>query len=176
MIKTLIPKIETLSQNDIVRLSSLINHVYDDAESGMWQVSNSRTSPEEVTSLIKKQNLIVAFFDNAIVGSVAIKIMNDKRTGEFGMLVAEKSYRGLGIGSALVKAAENWAISKGFKRMRLELLTPRYWEHPSKVFLKEWYSRIGYVPDKTEPFEKMHPEKIHDLATECDFTVWYKSL
>ena len=97
----------------------------------MWQVSNSRTSPEEVTSLIKKQNLIVAFVDNAIVGSVAINSMNDEITGEFGMLVAEKSYRGLGI---------------------------------------------GYVPDKTEPFEIMHPEKIHDLATECDFTVWYKSL
>ena len=102
--------------------------------------------------------------------------MNVGRTGEFGMLVADKSYRGLGIGSTLVLAAENWAKSEGFNRMRLELLEPRNWEHPSKVFLRKWYSRIGYVPDKTEPFEIMHPEKTCALATECNFTVWYKTL
>jgi GNAT superfamily N-acetyltransferase len=176
MIITIIPAIETIGQDDIVKLSSLINNVYDDAESGMWQISDSRTDPEEVKSLIKKQNLIVALIDDAIVGAVAVKSMNDGRTGEFGMLVADRSYRGLGIGSALVIAAENWARDKGFQRMRLELLEPRHWEQPGKTFLKRWYSRIGYVPDKTEPFETMHPEKTNNLATECDFTVWHKTL
>jgi GNAT superfamily N-acetyltransferase len=176
MIKTLIPKIEKLTQDDIVNLSLLINNVYDDAESGMWKVYNSRTNPEEITALIKTQNLIVAFIDHFIVGSVAVKSMNDGKTGKLGMLVADRSYRGLGIGSALVIAAENWARSKGFKRMRLELLEPRYWDHPNKIFLKGWYTRIGYQQIKTEPFEKMHPKKIFDLATECDFTVWHKTL
>ena len=60
--------------------------------------------------------------------------------------------------------------------MRLEVLTPRRWTHPSKEFLKQWYSRLGYTPLATEPFESMHPELVPELATECDFTVWRKSL
>jgi hypothetical protein len=39
-----------------------------------------------------------------------------------------------------------------------------------------WYSRIGYKPQATEPFEILHPELVPELATECDFTVWHKSL
>lgn len=60
--------------------------------------------------------------------------------------------------------------------MRLELLTPRHWTHPSKEFLKQWCSRIGYTPQATEPFELLHPKLIPKLKTECDFTVWHKSL
>jgi hypothetical protein len=60
--------------------------------------------------------------------------------------------------------------------MRLELLAPRGWNHPSKEFLKQWYSRIGYKPETTEPLEMLHPELVPELATLCDYTVWYKSL
>ena len=77
---------------------------------------------------------------------------------------------------ALVKAAEDWAREMKCEVMRLELLTPRTWSHPSKEFLKSWYSRIGYEPRFTEPLEKLHPDKVSELATECDFTVWQKRL
>jgi hypothetical protein len=60
--------------------------------------------------------------------------------------------------------------------MRLELLTPRNWTHPSKEFLKKWYSRIGYAPYATESLETTHPHLVQELATECEFTVWHKSL
>ena len=36
--------------------------------------------------------------------------------------------------------------------------------------------RIGYAPQFLEPLEAMHPELVPDLATECDFTVWHKTL
>jgi hypothetical protein len=60
--------------------------------------------------------------------------------------------------------------------MRLELLTPRSWSHPSKEFLKAWYARIGYAPQFSEPLEKTHPQLVGELATHCDFTVWHKRL
>jgi len=41
----------------------------------------------------------------------------------------------------------------------------------SEEFLKEWYSRIGYRLQCTEPLEKLHPDKVPQLATACDFTV-----
>ena len=60
--------------------------------------------------------------------------------------------------------------------MRLELLTPRHWQNPSKEFLKQWYTRIGYSPRAAEPLETMYPNLVPELATECDFTVWHKPL
>jgi hypothetical protein len=51
--------------------------------------------------------------------------------------------------------------------MRPQILTPRHWTHPSKEFLRQWYARIGYAPQTTEPFESMHPELVPELATEC---------
>ena len=46
----------------------------------------------------------------------------------------------------LVKAAEERARSMNRRAMRLELLTPPSWTHPSKEFLKGWYTQIGYAP------------------------------
>jgi hypothetical protein len=74
------------------------------------------------------------------------------------------------------KHAEHWARDHGCHTMRLEVLSPRSWTHPSKELLREWYTRIGYAPRTREPFEVMHPELMPELATDCDYTVWYKSL
>jgi GNAT superfamily N-acetyltransferase len=106
---------------------------------------------------------------------VNVNLLGDG-VGEFGMLVADRAYRGFGIGSALVEHAERWARGHACHTMRLELLTPRHWVQPSKEFLKDWYSRIGYSPRAAEPLEVMYPDLVPQLATECDFTVWHKNL
>jgi len=164
-----------LNEEVVRSLSNLINAVYDDAESGMWKHKATRTNTGQVRKLLKEKALILAELDGKIVGSVNVNLMGGS-IGEFGMLVADFNHRGKGIGSALVQAAEDWARQKKCKTMQLELLTPRHWKHPSKEFLKQWYRRIGYEPQLVEPFEKLHPEKVADLATECDFTVWHKQL
>jgi GNAT superfamily N-acetyltransferase len=174
-VTTWFPIESDLEADNIKRLSDLINDVYDDAESGMWKRKGSRTNPAEVECLLRAQALIVAEIDGEFVGSVNVNLMGDG-VGEFGMLVADKKNRGLGIGSALVKHAEKWAREHTCHTMRLEILTPRHWTHPSKEFLRQWYSRIGYAPQTTEPFESMYPELVPELAAECDFTVWHKSL
>jgi GNAT superfamily N-acetyltransferase len=160
---------------NVRRLCDLINAVYDDAESGMWRRAGVRTNPAEVENLLRARALILAEIDGVVVGSVNIKLM-DNGIGEFGMLVADPSHRGKRIGSALVDGAERWAREHACHTMQLELLTPRHWTHPAKEFLRLWYSRIGYTPQKTEPFESMYPQLVPELATECDFTLWYKRL
>jgi GNAT superfamily N-acetyltransferase len=164
-----------LSADSIKRLSDLINEVYDEAESGMWKRKGTRTNPAEIERLLRARALILAEIDGELVGSVNVNLIRDG-VGEFGMLVSDLNQRGKGIGSALVDHAENWAREIACHTMRLELLTPRNWIHPSKEFLKNWYSRIGYQPHETEPLEILHPELVSELATECDFTVWYKPL
>jgi GNAT superfamily N-acetyltransferase len=174
-VSTRFPNDSDLGADNIKRLSDLINEVYDAAESGMWKRSGTRTSPAEVERLLRTRAVILAEMDGVLVGSVNVNLMGDG-VGEFGMLVADLTRRGEGIGSALVDRAESWARDRSCHTMRLELLTPRTWTHPSKEFLKTWYSRIGYRPQATEPFEILHPELVPQLATECDFTVWHKSL
>ena len=174
-VTTRFPIESDLGADNIKRISDLINEVYDDAESGMWKRKGTRTNPAEVERLLRAQALILAEIDGVLVGSVNVNLMRDG-VGEFGMLVADLNHRGKGIGSALVDRAENWARGMACHTMRLELLTPRNWTHPSKEFLKVWYSRSGYRPQATEPFEMLHPELVPELATECDFTVWHKAL
>jgi GNAT superfamily N-acetyltransferase len=174
-VTTRFPIESDLRTDSIKRLSDLINEVYDNAESGMWKRKGTRTHPAEVERLLRAQALILAEIDGVLVGSVNVNLMRNG-VGEFGMLAADLSHRGEGIGSALVDRAENWARDMACHTMRLELLTPRNWTHPSKEFLKKWYSRIGYKPQATESLEILHPELISELATECEFTVWYKSL
>ena len=141
-VTTRCPVESDLETASIKRLSDLINEVYDDAESGMWKRKGTRTHPVEVERLLRARALILAEIDGVLVGAVNVELMNDG-VGEFGMLVADLNHRGKGIGSALVERAENWARGMKCHTMRLELLTPRNWTHPSKEFLKMWYTRIG---------------------------------
>ena len=69
---------------------------------------------------VRAQALILAEIDGVLVGSVNVKLMSDG-VGEFGMLVADRKYRGEGIGSALVKHAEKWAREHACHTMRLEI-------------------------------------------------------
>ncbi len=161
--------------DNIQRLSDLVNAVYDEAESGMFKRKGTRTNPADIERLLRARALILAEIDGVLVGSVSVKSMSDG-LAEFGMLAADLDHRGKGIGSALVAHAEAWARRMACHTMRLELLTPRNWTHPSKEFLKKWYSRIGYAPYATESLETTHPHLVPELATECEFTVWHKSL
>jgi hypothetical protein len=60
--------------------------------------------------------------------------------------------------------------------MRLGLLVPREWSHPSKEFLADWYGRIGYKVVRTGPVEETHPHLAPLLATPCDFLTHEKNL
>lgn len=154
----------------VEKLSSLINRVYDDAEAGMWKFKSSRVNEEELQSILLSKSLILALIEDKIIGCVQISEF-DSHSGHFGMLVTDFTYRGFGIGSGLVKAAEDWARDKGYSQMTFGLLTPKHWSQPHKEYLKRWYTRLGYTPQKGQPFHRCE-----ELATECDYTLWAKPL
>ncbi len=160
----------------VTHLVKLINDIYAAEEAGMWKETTSgRVVAAEVGVFLEKEQLFFAFVDDELVGSVKIDVIDDE-TLEFGMLVANPAYRGIGIGRELVNTVEQYARDQGFKKMMLELLTPQDWVNPGKEFLKEWYSRLGYVPGKTIPFAQEFPRRAKDFACACDFTVWIKEL
>jgi hypothetical protein len=60
--------------------------------------------------------------------------------------------------------------------MQLELLVPSSWHHPSKVFLDDWYRRLGYRVIRTASVEDLHPALAPLIATPCQFVIYQKAL
>jgi GNAT superfamily N-acetyltransferase len=156
-------------------LASLVNRVYAVAEEGLWADGAPRTTPAEMAGLIAAGQIAVARAEERILGAVRIRRL-DSSEGEFGMLVADPAHRGTGVGRELVRFAERWGREQGLGTMQLEVLVPRLWAHPSKEFLKAWYTRVGYRPVRTGQFEKSYPELAPLLATPCDFVIYHKDL
>ncbi|WP_248305559.1 GNAT family N-acetyltransferase [Agromyces sp. H66] len=156
-------------------LAELVNGVYEQAESGLWVDGARRTSAEEVAALIRRGELVTARAGDRVVGAVRVQALDDD-LAEFGMLAADPDRRGLGIGRALVAFAERWARERGSSGMQLELLVPTAWSHPSKEFLRDWYTRIGYREVRTGELAELYPELAPLLATRCELVVFRKVL
>ncbi|WP_448005118.1 GNAT family N-acetyltransferase [Agromyces bauzanensis] len=159
----------------VTAIAALVNGVYEEAESGLWVAGARRTSPEEIAQLIRRRELVTARAGDVIVGAVRVQGLDD-HVAEFGMLAADPERRGLGIGRALVAFAERWAGERGYPEMQLELLVPTSWTHPSKEFLRDWYTRIGYREVRTGELAELYPELAPLLTTTCGLVVYRKRL
>ena len=159
----------------VSQLAALVNSVYAVAEEGLWADGTPRTTPAEMVGLIATGQIAVARAKEQIVGAVRIQRL-DTGEGELGMLVADPTHRGTGVGRELVRFAERWSREQGLDTMQLEVLVPRQWSHPSKEFLKAWYTRVGYRPVRTGQIEDSYPDLAPLLATPCDFVIYHKSL
>jgi GNAT superfamily N-acetyltransferase len=159
----------------VERLADLINGVYATAESGLWRDGAPRTTAPEVAELIEAGQIAVATVGGRLAGTVRVRAISDV-AGEFGMLTADPEYRGIGVGRALIDFAERHSRDRGLQAMQLELLVPRTWRHPNKVFLDEWYRRIGYRVIRTTRVDDLEPDLAPMLATPCEFVVYEKPL
>ncbi|MEU5264096.1 GNAT family N-acetyltransferase [Amycolatopsis sp. NPDC021455] len=159
----------------VARLTDLVNQVYAEAEKGLWQDDTDRTSTAEMAGLVRAGEIAVARGDGDLAGSVRLRRL-DEHTGEFGMLAADPARRGVGVGRELVRFAEQASRDAGCREMQLELLVPRDWTHPSKVFLAEWYGRLGYRVTHHVDLAEDYPHLAPSLATPCDLFVYRKGL
>ena len=165
-----------ITQKSFTTLSNIVNEAYAIGEKGMWNTNAERTTAQELRNKARNKQLIIAEYNNKLVGSVVVNILEEKNTAEFGMLAVQFENRNKGIGYQLIQKAEEWAKTKGSKYMRLELLTPCNWKHPDKEILKDWYKKLGYLPQYKESLDKAHKNLIPHLITECDFTIYTKTL
>jgi ribosomal protein S18 acetylase RimI-like enzyme len=159
----------------VTEVADLVNRVYATAEEGLWRPGAARTTFAETREYIRRGEIAVARLDGRIVGSVRIQRL-DGGLGEFGMLAADPAHRGVGIGRRLIRFAERLIRDDGRDTMQLELLVPKTWTHPSKQFLHEWYTRLGYRVVRTGDIDEQYPALAPLLATPCDFVVYHKAL
>ncbi len=174
----IVPAAAVDDRDFVAQVVDLVNRVYAEAEKGLWQDGAERTDATEISAAIRGGEFVAARLDGDLVGAVHIATLNEKPSplGEFGMLVAAPEVRSVGIGRDLVAFAEDWARRQAFAAMQLELLVPQTWTHPVKEFLHGWYTRIGYRPVRTEPFDVAYPALAPLLATPCDFVIYHKPL
>ena len=92
------------------------------------------------------------------------------------MLAAAPEQRSAGVGRALLDFAEEHSRERGRRTMRLELLVPLGWEHPSKEFLKGWYGRRGYRVTGSGSMDELYPQLAGRLACPCDLLIYEKPL
>jgi len=159
----------------VTGLAELVNGVYQLAEAGLWVDGARRTSPADIADLIRRGEIATARAGDRVVGAIQVERLDDDMA-MFGMLAADPAHRGLGIGRALVAFAERWAVDRGCRGMELELLVPTTWSHPSKEFLRDWYTRIGYREVRRGGLQEAYPELAPLLATTCVLVVYRKEL
>ena len=93
-----------------------------------------------------REAVFVAETDGRAVGYIHVEeykvLYFEKMVNYLGVAVSGK-YRRLGIGSALIKTAENWALERGIHLVRLNSGSTRTGAH-------EFYKRQGYDGDKMQ--------------------------
>ncbi len=172
-IKTIIPN--QLDENQVGFLVKMINDVYDESESNIWLEGHKRTSIEKLKQVVLDRELLLVLSGEEIQGCIHLERIDDQ-THRFKMLVANPKFKGSGVGSKLVDFAETQARKKGATKMQLELLVPTEVENNDKVFLHDWYSRIGYKKINEQDVEYIHKGVSVFLKNDCVVKVYEKSL
>jgi N-acetylglutamate synthase-like GNAT family acetyltransferase len=118
---------------DIETLVPLINDAYRKSESNVFP-ETTRTERSDLAGRIGE--VLVAERDGRIAGCLHFVIDGD--VAHFGMLAADVSLHGSGIGSALIAHVEEQARAAGCRLMRIEVVKEGV---PDRI---AYYGRRGY--------------------------------
>ena len=156
-------------------IADIVNKVYKESEGKIWIDEHTRTSKNRILNTIHAKELILALKNDKFYGCIHLERINETKF-RFKMLVANPEYKRTGIGSKLVTYAEQQAKNAGANRMQLELLVPTDFEHNDKIFLTNWYTRIGYQYISEHNVDYVHQGISKLLKTGCVAKVYEKDL
>jgi GNAT superfamily N-acetyltransferase len=140
-------------------LADLVNASY---EVERFFVAGNRTSAEDVrASMAQGTFLVTRDPAGRIIGTVLFAI--DGSTASFGMLAVDPRFQRLGLGHALIEAAEARAREGGAVTMSILVVNVR-------EDLLPRYRRLGYVPVGVAPY--VHRPTLRD----CHFIRMEKTL
>lgn len=96
----------------------------------------------------RENKLFVAEYNGKVVGyvhgSVSERIYDD-RLFLIHTLIVNENYRGLGIGTLLIKEIENWAIKNNYLAIGL-------WSRIDRVGAHKFYERHKYINERTQKY------------------------
>lgn len=170
-----LPPAQATDLDTLTPLCAMVNKVYAQAEAGLWQDGAARTTVDELSTLTRAGELVVAILDSDVVACLRLQHLTED-VSSFSLLATAPEHQGKGIATALIDHAEAQAEAAGRHHMRLELLVPQTWTHPTKEALAHWYTRTGYHLTHTTRFDEDYPHLAPLLATPCDYRIYHKRL
>ena len=141
MAETITPVIRFTTRSDLDALADLATQL-----GYLSTPEQVRPRLEDLLSHTDENAVIVAELDGHVVGWVHAHItrllVNDPEV-EIDGLVVDEGVRGQGVGDALMRAAEGWALDHGCSSVYLRSNTMRTQAH-------EFYKRLGYEIIKSQ--------------------------
>ena len=134
-------KFRVAASRDIEGLTALINAAFREAES--FFIDGDRIDSESIRSLMAKGQFLV-LEENAVYRACVYLEQRGERA-YLGLLSVDPELQKRGIGSAVVKAAEEECVKAGCRHMDLKTVNLR-------TDNRAFYKRRGYVETGTEPF------------------------
>jgi GNAT superfamily N-acetyltransferase len=148
----IIDTIRTAIASDAHAVARLVNSAYRPViGAGGWThesdlVAGDRTSPEQVTALIRKPNtvLLIGLVRNEIAASALIEQAG--RISLIGMLAVQPVQQATGIGKRILAEAEHYAITHfGAEMLRMNVLSTR--SELLAFYVRRGYCRTGVLLD-----------------------------
>jgi len=129
-------------------LDDLVQHLWDVAAEGRWtgiEVPFDRQARRERLERLTLEESVTLLVADAspgggpgVVGHISIEIAS-YGVADIGMVIID-GWRGVGLGTAMLEAAIEWATNDGAHKMALEV-----WPHNSVAL--ELYRRAGFVEE-----------------------------
>ncbi len=152
-----------------------MREAYASTEEEIWGPKYIRMPKEEYFELLDTKTVLVAFWDNVIVGSIRYYRKNDDTFG-FGLLCTDPEYKRRGIGQTMIERVEEIAKTEGASRVELEILRVQDFDTDVKLMLAAWYERLGYKYTHSDDFANYNAEKAKLLARPSNFDYYSKDL
>jgi ribosomal protein S18 acetylase RimI-like enzyme len=127
-------------------------------------IDGTRTDEEGMAEMISHGEFLVAEDGGRIVACVYVEQRGER--GYFGMLAVDPALQGMGLGRAMVEAAESYSKEQGCIAMDIAVLSLR----PELLPL---YQKLGYVITGTEEF---HPSRPLEEGVACHSIIMSKKL
>jgi predicted N-acetyltransferase YhbS len=140
------PSIREANTDDVEPMVRVINDAYAVEK---FFIKGERTYVEELRRFMETATLFVATADGNIVGTVLLR--DEGAEGYFGLLAVSPALQNKGIGTVLVRHAEDHFRQQGCGGVRL--VVPHL-----RTELFPWYRSLGYEERRTLPFPE--PEKL----------------
>jgi N-acetylglutamate synthase-like GNAT family acetyltransferase len=134
-------QLRVATHSDAGAITILINAAFRRAES--FLIDGHRIDLPTVQDLLEKGKFLVAEEDGKIAGCVYVEPRGDR--AYLGLLSVDPDRQKAGLGSMLLKAAEDYCLNASCRFIDLQIVNVRQ-ELPS------FYHRRGYVETGTAPF------------------------
>jgi len=145
--------------DDADSLAALINAAYRVED--FFKIGD-RIEVDGVRHEMESGRFLVLEDDNGIAGCVYVEVRGE--LGYFGLLSVDPSRQGRGLGTTLLRAAEEFCRGAGCRTMEILVVNLR-------TELLPYYRRHGYSESGVRPFPEDEPTK-----RPCHFVVLRKSL